>query len=181
MITEIRADQLRFNQEEVATYLEQVHDLSPSEDMATILTQKSEGWITGIRLAYIWLTQRDSVDLALHQLNGKTPYLSDYLLGEILKNLALPLQHFALRLSLLDRFCAPLGDAVIADVEGFDTRKANEGLLDGLLSGNPFIIPLDEEGYWFRYHHLIGQLLQDQFRQRFGETEVANAYLRASN
>lgn len=125
---------------------------------ARILTNKTEGWIAGMQLAVTAirpLRDQYSVDLFIDSFRGTNRYILDYLLEEALKNLSEEHRNFLLTTSLLDKICAPLCDHILH-------WDKSQQIIDYLETNNLFIIPLDDQRTWYRYHHLFDDLLQSQ-------------------
>jgi LuxR family maltose regulon positive regulatory protein len=131
------------------------------------------------------LRQRDSIDLFPARLGGGVPYVTEYLATEILKEQPPAVQAYLLRTSLLDRFCAPLCQAVCLGCADLSTPEGGAALdgqafLELLARRNLFVIPLDDERTWYRYHHMLRELLQDELRRRLSAGEIAALHCRAS-
>jgi LuxR family transcriptional regulator, maltose regulon positive regulatory protein len=180
MVTEIRIQDLRFTVPETTEYLRQVLGEKLDEATATALARKSEGWVTGLHLAVLAMRSFDHPDHSLLELKGTTRYVTDYLVSEVLSRQPPSIRHYVLNTSILNRFntrlCDLLGspgpDEGAATVNGEEfIRKIQESGL--------FVIPLDPENRWFRYHHLFQQLLHDQLLRSRAEGEVAALHYRA--
>jgi LuxR family maltose regulon positive regulatory protein len=170
-VTEIRSGELRFTEDETLTFLRQELGGPVDERTVTALLQRVEGWVAGLRLAALSLRQRDSIDLFPARLGGGVPYVTEYLATEILKEQPPAVQAYLLRTSLLDRFCAPLCQAVCLGCADLSTPEGGAALdgqafLELLARRNLFVIPLDDERTWYRYHHMLRELLQDELRRR---------------
>lgn len=177
-LTELRAADLRFTATEAAEFLNRVMGLSLSADDIAALETRTEGWIAGLQLAALalqgTLSLREQSDPAqfIREFTGSHRFVLDYLLEEVLQRQPSAVQTFLLRTSILKRLCAPLCDAVLGN-----TVPAAQKTLEDLEHANLFLVPLDQERRWYRYHHLFGDLL----RQRLGHpTELAENHLRAS-
>jgi len=157
-LVEIRADDLRFTPEEVAQYLNVSMDLRlPLGDIA-ILTEKTEGWIVGIQLAAIALRKNPDKQLFIRNFAGDDHYIADYLLDEALNHQPEHVQKFLLQTSILDRLSAALCNAVTG-------RSDSLEILSELTQANLFLVPLDDKGDWYRYHHLFADLLRRRLNQ----------------
>ena len=125
-------------------------------------TQRTEGWVTALRLAALSLRHRDwSDDLAV-SIEGDSRYLQEYLLAEVLSRLPVAKQAWLLKTSILDRFCAPLIEAVCLTDSDESVSLANvtgQVFISRLQRENLFLVPLDGRGEWFRFHHLFQQHL----------------------
>lgn len=154
-MAEIRADDLRFTPEETAVFLNQVTGFNLSSQEVSSLELRTEGWIAGLQLAALSLQgfDRDSeVTAFINRFTGNDRYIQDYLADEVLQQQTQETKDFLLHTSILNRMSASLCDTV--------TEKQNcQAVLDGLENANLFIVPLDNERRWFRYHHLFADLL----------------------
>ncbi len=145
-------------------------NLSP-EDIAALET-RTEGWIAGLQLAAISMQGHQDTASFIKSFTGSHHFVLDYLIEEVLHQQPEDVQTFLLRTSILDRMCGPLCDAVLGS-----PSASGQETLEYLEHANLFIVPLDSERRWYRYHHLFGDLL----RQRLGKPkEFAEFHLRAS-
>jgi LuxR family transcriptional regulator, maltose regulon positive regulatory protein len=158
-LTELRADDLRFTAEEVAAFLNGVMGLKLQPEDVAALEARTEGWISGLHLAALSLQGHEDAHAFIEAFTGGHHYIIEYLIEEVLSRQPEPVQRFLLHTSILDRLCAPLCDAITGERDG-------ASMLERLLRDNLFIIPLDDERRWHRYHHLFGDLL----RKRLGQT-----------
>ncbi|MFQ5594399.1 MAG: LuxR C-terminal-related transcriptional regulator [Anaerolineae bacterium] len=157
-MTEIRANNLRFTPAEAATFLNDVAGLGLSvEDVAT-LDARTEGWITGLQLAALSMQGRRDVTAFIQALSGSHRFILDYLVEEVLDRQSDDVQEFLLMTSVLDRMTAPLCDAVTG-------RDDGHAILQKLEQANLFLMLLDDERRWYRYHHLFADLLRSRLEQ----------------
>ncbi len=171
-LTELRAADLRFTPSEAAEFLNQVMGLDLSAEAITALDSRTEGWIAGLQLAAISMQGLPDAASFIHSFTGSHRFVLDYLIEEVLGRQPENIQTFLLRTSILDRMCGPLCDAVMES----PSDSAQE-ILEYLERANLFIVPLDNERRWYRYHHLFGELLC----QRLGQPkELSNYHLHAS-
>ncbi len=171
-LTELRAADLRFTPAEAAEFLNQVMGLNLSAEDITALEASTEGWIAGLQLAALSMQGRSDAASFIKSFTGSHHFVLDYLVEEVLQQQPESIQTFLLRTSILDRLCGPLCDAVL-----LDTSASGQDTLEALERANLFIVPLDNERRWYRYHHLFGDLLH----QRLGKPkEFAEFHLRAS-
>jgi LuxR family maltose regulon positive regulatory protein len=126
------------------------------------LEARTEGWISGLKLAAISLHQHQNPETFIASFTGSHHFVQDYLIEEVLHQQPAEVQAFLLRTSVLDRLCGPLCDAVLQGQGG-------EKILHQLEQAGLFVVPLDSERRWYRYHHLFADLL----RQRLGHQEAA--------
>jgi LuxR family maltose regulon positive regulatory protein len=180
-MTEIRMEDLRFSLEETAEYLQKMMGKTIEDNIVSLLEEKSEGWITGLRLATLSLRYTDDLERALADLPDANHYISDYFVEEILSQQPTAMQDYLLATSILDRFCAPLCDAVcISDTASGSCEINGQDFLQLLNKSNLFIIRLDDEGRWFRYHHLFKNLLKRRIIRRFKQEDLRVLHSKAS-
>jgi LuxR family maltose regulon positive regulatory protein len=154
-LTELRAADLRFTPSEAADFLNQVMGLNLSVEDITALETRTEGWIAGLQLAAI--SMQGYIDTAsfIKSFTGSHHFVLDYLVDEILEQQSESVQTFLLRTSILDRLCGSLCDAVL-----LDPSATGQETLEYLEHANLFIVPLDNERCWYRYHHLFADVLR---------------------
>ena len=171
-LSELRAADLRFTPIEAAEFLNQVMGLNLSEADVTTLEARTEGWIAGLQLAALAMQAEKDTAGFIQAFTGSHRFVLDYLLEEVLQRQPPDIQDFLLRTSILNRLCGPLCDAVLDALPG-----SGQETLESLEQANLFIIPLDNERRWYRYHHLFADLL----RQRLGNLPYfTELHLRAS-
>lgn len=151
-LVEIRASDLRFSPPEAARYLETMGLALTAGDIA-MLEGRTEGWIAALQLAALSLQGRADTSEFIAQFAGDDRYIVDYLAEEVLRRQPAGIRDFLLRTSILSRFTGPLADAVTAGEDGSAT-------IDTLDRGNLFVVALDSQRRWYRYHHLFASVLQ---------------------
>ncbi|NWJ46782.1 MAG: hypothetical protein HXX08_12960 [Chloroflexi bacterium] len=157
-ILELRAEELRFLPAEVNTFFEQNLGITLTPEQLKAVETRVEGWVAGLQLVALSLKGRADIPDFLQSFTSSQRYLLDYLLEEVLARQEPELQNFLLETAILERFCSPLVKAVTG-------REDSETLLEKLEQLNPFIVPLDSEGHWFRYHQLFADLLLSRLRR----------------
>ncbi|MDO9088449.1 MAG: LuxR C-terminal-related transcriptional regulator [Anaerolineaceae bacterium] len=172
---ELRASDLRFTPAEASEFLNQVMGLTLSEEDITSLETRTEGWIAGLQLAAISMHGQKDASGFIQAFTGSHRYILDYLLEEVLQRQPTEVQNFLLRTSILERMCGPLCDAVL----GTPTTSGQE-TLTYLERANLFIVSLDNERYWYRYHHLFGDLLRKRLKQSYTIEGINNLQIQAS-
>lgn len=160
-LSEVRVADLRFTPDEAATFLNQVMGLGLSAEDVRALDARTEGWVAGLQLAALSLREREDVPAFIRAFTGDNRFIVDYLVEEVLRCQPEPLQRFLLQTSLLDRMCGPLCDAVLRD-----PATPGAATLAHLEHANLFLVPLDNERHWFRYHHLFADVLRQRLQQR---------------
>jgi LuxR family maltose regulon positive regulatory protein len=173
-MTELRATDLRFTGTEAAGFLNQVMGLSLSVEDVTTLEARTEGWIAGLQLAAIALQGHEDATNFIQSFTGKHHFVVDYLLAEVLQQQSARVQTFLLRTSVLDRLCGPLCDAVL-----LEPSASGPETLEYLEQANLFIVPLDHERRWYRYHHLFADLLRQRLGQSLSPGEIKALHIRA--
>jgi LuxR family transcriptional regulator, maltose regulon positive regulatory protein len=159
-LTELRVADLRFIPSEAAEFLNQVMSLNLSAEEIAALETRTEGWIAGLQLAAISMQGHQDVTSFIKSFTGSHRFVMDYLVQEVLQQQSESVQTFLLRTSILDRMCSPLCDAVL-----LDSSASGQEVLEYLEHANLFIVPLDNERRWYRYHHLFADLLRQRLHQ----------------
>jgi LuxR family maltose regulon positive regulatory protein len=177
-LTELRATDLRFTPSEAAEFLNQVMSLNLSVEDIAALETCTEGWIAGLQLAAISMQGYPDATGFIKSFTGSHHFVLDFLVEEVLHQQPESIQTFLLRTSILDRLCGPLCDAVLCD-----PAASGQNTLEYLEHANLFIVSLDNERRWYRYHHLFADLLRQRLHQNTvgdeGES-VAELHGRAS-
>ena len=172
---ELRAADLRFTPTEAAEFLNRMMGLNLSEENIAALESRTEGWIAGLQLAAISMRgYKDAADF-IQSFTGNHRFVMDYLLEEVLQQQPKNILSFLLRTSVLDRMCGPLCDAIL-----LDPSTPGQKTLEYLEHANLFIVPLDDERRWYRYHHLFADLLRKRLGQSRTHEEIAELHIRAS-
>ncbi len=157
---ELRAEDLCFNLGETTEFLNRVMELNLSPEDIGELETRTEGWIAGLQLAAISLRGQKDPAGFIHGFSGSHHYVLDYLIEEVIRQQPERIQTFLLCTSILDRMCGTLCDAVMESSAG-----TGQEILIELEQSNLFIIPLDNERGWYRYHHLFADLLRQRLNQ----------------
>jgi LuxR family maltose regulon positive regulatory protein len=179
-VIELRAADLRFGRDEAAAFLTEVMGLELTPDQIEALERRTEGWIAGLQLAALSLQGRpDTASDFIVSFTGSHRHVIDYLTDEVLAQLPKATQAFLLHTSILERLSAPLCAFVMEETTAADAALASRELLEDLERHNLFVVALDEQREWYRYHHLFAEALRHRFRQLEPE-RVAEARLRAS-
>ncbi|MBE2224285.1 MAG: hypothetical protein IAF02_22285 [Anaerolineae bacterium] len=176
-ITEIRMRDLRFTPTEAAKLLNQVLQREIEEDLASEWTHQTEGWPTALHLVALSLRSRSGTTHIGASVQDHSQYLQEYLLVEVLNAISPDKQTWLLKTALLDRFCAPLCEAVCQE-EG--DHLTGQTFMSWLQQSNLFLVSLDDQGEWFRFHHLFQHHLQNLLQKQVSNEEIANHHLRAS-
>ncbi len=173
-LTELRAADLRFTSAEAAEFLNRVMDLNLSAEEIALLETRTEGWIAGLQLAAISLQGGQDTQGFIQSFSGSHRLVLDYLMHEVLGRQPDAIQRFLLQTAILDRLTGSLCDALTG-------REDGQTILEKLERANLFLVPLDEERRWYRYHHLFAGLMRKRLRQDttkfFGDEMVGTTEL----
>ncbi|MBN1370654.1 MAG: hypothetical protein JW987_01745 [Anaerolineaceae bacterium] len=186
-LTELRTADLRFTPAEAAEFLNHVMGLKLSETDVAALEARTEGWIAGLQLAALAMQaplslqgQKDTASF-IQSFTGSHRFVLDYLLEEVLNQQPPEIQAFLLRTSILNRLCGPLCDAILEA-----PPVSGQATLEALEHANLFLVPLDNQRRWYRYHHLFSDLLRQRLDtlppsgERRREKAAGDLHLRAS-
>jgi LuxR family maltose regulon positive regulatory protein len=172
VLAEVRADDLRFAPDEAAVLLRQAVPAPLTDEQVATLAQRTEGWAAGLQLAALSLHGLAQPAEAIQAFSGSNRFVLDYLIGEVLSQQPPAVQDFLLQTSILQRLTGPLCDAMLECTDG-------QAILERLEQTNLFIVPLDSQRRWYRYHHLFADLLNHRFRQTMGH-RAASLHRRAA-
>jgi len=164
---------LKFRQDEGLAFLQEAAQLPLTKEQAVRLVDRTEGWISGLQLAAISLKRSANVDDIVRQLDGRQPLIFDYLLEEAYVGLPQPLRDFLLDTSVLSRMNHSLCQAVTG-------QSNSQEQLEKLEQLNLFIVPLDKQREWYRYHHLLARFLRHSL-SRTDPARLAQSHLRAAS
>jgi LuxR family maltose regulon positive regulatory protein len=155
LLSELRAADLSFTADETADLFSKSLDLQLSARDIQLIETRTEGWAAGLQLAALSLQGRQDPSDFIKGFKGDNRYIADYLTEEVLNRQPEHLRIFLLQTSILERLCGPLCDAVTG-------QENSSQVLDTLEKVNLFVIPLDDERCWYRYHHLFADLLKQR-------------------
>ncbi|ABW31017.1 LuxR C-terminal-related transcriptional regulator [Acaryochloris marina] len=152
-LCEVRVKDLRFNTAEAVEFLNQRIGLNLSRDDITALENRTEGWVAGLQLAALSIQGQTDPTRFIQTFTGSHHFVLDYLVAEVLQCQSEPIRHFLLQSSILQRLTGPLCNAVTEQTNGQEILKTLE-------RDNLFVVPLDDQRQWYRYHHLFAEVLQ---------------------
>src|SRR5947209_7104040 len=178
-LTEIRAADLRFTAEETAAFLTRALGLELSDQDIATLEARTEGWIAGLQLAALSMQGRKDIPGFLEAFTGSHRYIIDYLVEEVLARQSEPVQTFLLQTAILERLHGSLCEAVMGVMREPDREASGQAMLEQLEQANLFLVPLDDERRWYRYHQLFAEALRHRL-QRKHPTLVPELHRRAS-
>jgi LuxR family maltose regulon positive regulatory protein len=183
-VTEIRTDDLRFTTEEALTFLNHVSALGLSPEDVAMLRERTEGWIAGLQMAALAMQGTLSQQSKAHggdaatfikAFSGTHRFILDYLMEEVLSQQRPVIQEFLLQTSILERMTGPLCEAVCTSLP----QASGQAVLEELEQANLFLIPLDHERQWYRYHRLFADLLNSSLRQNRSAEQIRELHRRA--
>jgi LuxR family transcriptional regulator, maltose regulon positive regulatory protein len=178
---ELRAVDLRFTGQEAAQFLNDVMQLQLDSESVKALADRTEGWIAGLQMAALSMRDREDVLGFIKGFSGTSRYILDYLLEEVLARQTPEIQRFLLYTSILDRLSAQLCDAVLSiDASDSIFHVSSASMLEYLERENIFLVPLDDQRIWYRYHHLFADLLRTELQKSLVIQGIAQLHLRAA-
>jgi LuxR family maltose regulon positive regulatory protein len=172
-LVEVRLEDLRFTAQEAAQFLNQVMQLNLTTSNIAALDTLTEGWIAGLQLAALSMRGADDLTALIQSFSGEHRYVFDYLAQEVLERQDENLRRFLLETSILEQMNKSLCDEITG-------RAGSQSLLEQIEAANLFIVPLDQQRHWYRYHRLFADFLQARLQQDYPENEVARLHQRAS-
>lgn len=184
-LVEIRAVDLRFTSEEAAIFLHEQTGLSLRPEDVALLEERTEGWAAGLHLAALSLQQHGAADAPtfVAAFSGSNRFVVDYLVDEVIAQLPSHIQTFVLSTSILEQLCAPLCDTLlglVSDDGGSVESSYSQIILMELERLNLFLIPLDDERRWYRYHHLFADVMRQRLQSGASLDDVVVLHERAS-
>jgi len=164
-LTEIRAHELRFGVDEATEFLNGTMGLRLANDDIAALEQRTEGWIAGLQLAALSMRGVDDPSKFVESFSGSHVYIAEFLFDEIFRQQSEDTQLFLLKTSISDRMNAGLCEALTDCADG-------QAVLQDLHRSNIFMVPLDTEDNWFRYHHLFSDLLRNRLQRQMSSEQI---------
>jgi LuxR family transcriptional regulator, maltose regulon positive regulatory protein len=158
-LVELRSADLGFSANDISILFNKKLKFGLSAEDVYSLETKTEGWIAGLQLTALTMQGREDISEFIQDLKGDNRYIMDYLMEEVLKIQTDDTKEFLLQTSILEQMCAPLCNAVL-------NRNDSQLILESLEKNNMFVIPLDNERKWYRYHHLFADLLKQRVQQK---------------
>ena len=181
-LTEVRTQDLRFNKMEIGALLNQMLPIQVDSSTVDILEKKTEGWVTGLHLATLSMRHRGGkIHPSLLEPEVDAQYVMEYLFTEVLSHQPPGPKNYLVNTAILDRFCGPLCEAVCApNIESFTCENSGWEFINWLKKENMFLIPLDAENRWFRYHKIFQKLLANQLKRHRSADEIKFLHAKAS-
>jgi ATP/maltotriose-dependent transcriptional regulator MalT/CheY-like chemotaxis protein len=177
-VNEIRMRELRFDPAEARALIEASVRVPLSDDMLDQVERELEGWVAGLRLVALSLRNAEDAGALFDHLRGGVQHAQQYLTHEALAEQPPDVREWLLKTAVLDRFCASLCAAMCAP-DAPDARARGEQFVKTLLDENLFVVPLDPEGEWFRYHPLFQELLIAELGRSSADVDIAGLHARA--
>ncbi|MFL5807464.1 MAG: LuxR C-terminal-related transcriptional regulator [Roseiflexaceae bacterium] len=193
-VLELRTDQLRCTPEEAESFLNHMMHIALPPDVLQEAIAHTEGWLAGLQLLGLWLQTKADLSDVVDQLIGSHPYILDYLMEEVLQQQPEQVQTFLLHTAFLGCMCASLCDAVLGTMNdecgtmnvsahsadsSFISHRSSFGMLEYLERSNLFVVPLDAQRGWYRYHPLFAEALRYRLEQTQPD-QVLTLHWRAS-
>src|SRR5918992_647430 len=157
-MTKLGAAELSFTREEAAAFLKEVMGLDLSAEDVAKLEERTEGWVAGLQLAALSMREREDVSGFVESFSGSHRDVLDFLAEEVLERQPAHVREFLLKTSILDALTGPLCDALTG-------RSDSQVMLERLERENLFVVALDDERRWYRYHHLFADFLRRRLRR----------------
>jgi len=172
-LTELRASDLRFSVDETAAFLSQTMGLTLSQEQAASLEVRTEGWVAGLQLVGLSMQEREDVEEFITAFTGSHHYIVDYLVEDVLNRQSELVKDFLLKTSILGQMSASLCNALTKDTN-------SQSMLEKLEHTNLFVVSLDNERNWYRYHHLFADVLRKHLKTQLPQI-VQELHHRASD
>ncbi len=157
-LLELRTNELRCQPEEAIAYLKQTVNIPLPRDVVERVAQQTEGWLVGLQLVALSLQGRGVARSLLEEVDGSQRYIFDYLIEEVFQRQSAAVQTFLLQTSILTQLSAPLCDAILE-------QSGSQKLLEQLEHANLFLVSLDGQRHWYRYHTLFAEALRYRLEQ----------------
>ena len=180
LLVEIRTDSLRFSDEEAWQVLQLGNIYAVETTTAAILNQRVEGWAAGLQLAALSYSETSHEQWMEDFQQRPNEFIVDYLFAEVLSHQPPTIQRFLVSTSILDRFSVDLCQALLEDENSSITSQRIRAIIAELRRMHLFIIALDEQNGWYRYHHLFQQMLQQKLTMENSKAEVDALHGRAA-
>ncbi len=180
-VTEIRAIELRFSEQETSAFLRNSLGDTLDDEIVADIYGRSEGWVTGLHLATLTLRQAERIGNLQQVIHKDDRFVTEYLMAEVLADQTAVFQEWLLKTAVLDRFCPDLCNAICHSAENNTPTDLNgQTFIQQLRTQNLFLIPLDAEQSWYRYHHLFGQFLRRTIEQQYTTAAISQFHTQAA-
>ncbi|MDX2431702.1 MAG: LuxR C-terminal-related transcriptional regulator [Bacteroides sp.] len=163
-LNELGISDLCFTEPDIVELNRKLLDIELSHDSARSLLEKTEGWVVGLRMASLMVTDTENAEQEYESFSGSMHLISDFLVSEVLAKQPKALREMLIKSSVLNRFCTELLDEVFPEDNRGKEQSTDAGeFMKWLINANLFTVQLDNEKTWFRYHHLFRDLLKKEF------------------
>lgn len=179
-LAELNADALRFTAAESAQFLNATMGLGLATEQVRELEARTDGWVGGLQLAALALREPNSRARVLAAFSGTHRFVADYFADQVFERMPPPLAAFVLQTAVLTRLSSALCDAVLGDAALPVPAGHAQATLEELERANLFLLPLDDQRNWYRYHPLFADMARERLRQRVAPDRIAALHLRAS-
>ena len=176
-IHELRVSDLSFNKTEIAKLYKTLNNTDLKDETVLHILDKTEGWIVGLRLAYLYASEAKDINTVLLKMKGDVRLISNFLFEEVLSKQPPFILQYLLSSAILNRFNAELIEAINTPNNG--SRENGEEFIRKIVHANLFLIPLENDFSWFRYHHLFQELLKKQLEVRMEVDDINKLHIRA--
>ena len=181
-LVEVRSEHLRFDLDDMGRFFSEAAGYDLAADELELINRRVEGWIAGLQLLALSLEGKQDVRGFVESFGASNRFVLDYLTEEVFNIQNPSIQQFLMRSAVLQRLCGPLCDHLL-DIQALTNNDGpytnSQEILEHIERSNLFLIPLDDERGWYRYHHLFAELLRQRLRQHAPE-EIPGLYSRAS-
>jgi LuxR family transcriptional regulator, maltose regulon positive regulatory protein len=173
-LCEIRMIDLAFAEKEISVLYKNLLGFEISADISNKLLETTEGWVTGLRLMAYSVHSPDRLEKLLYEMKGNSLFVTEYLINEVLSAQQEHIQEFLLKSSILERFCSDLLEILSPPVKSTN-KKVLRGsdFLNWLENTNMFLIPLDDEHKWYRYHTLFREILLKRLKEKLTHEQIS--------
>lgn len=181
MMSNLRARELQFTKDETAAFLKQASGRSIEDSAISLVYETTEGWAVGLRLTALALQHGVDIDEFLRGFVGDSGQIREYLVEGALSHLPPVVSEWLRKTSILERFCAPLCEAVCAPQGNKDEKTLDgQGFIQALAATGLPSMALDPQSEWHRYHHLVQELLQHQLKAWLAPEEIVGLHRRTA-
>ena len=175
---EVRSAHLRMKDKEIEQFIRKHLEIDDLRPVVKVLEDKLEGWITGLRLTVMYLSFHTGGEESIEKVLAGPEFSKNYFLDEVLEYLDGRTREFLMKTSVLQKFTPELADLLISTEK--TGPAGSQEVIRELMKKNLFVINLDQEGKWFRYHHLFQSMLQKELKKKFPEEVVADLHRKAA-
>ena len=180
-VNEIRLNDLKFSESETREFLQSATKTEVDATTSSYWTQRTEGWITALHLAVLSMSHKSNITTLSDKTRIDANYIMEYFNSEVIVHQQPITQKLLMCTSILNRFCAPLCEAVFLCDEDSEQKKINgKDFIDTLKQNNLFLIAFDGDNFWFRYHHLFQELLQKSLAKEYSTDYISRLHSHAS-